>query len=267
MQFWVLLFEVLLAHAGFGQAFELVGMPSRTVPVSGTKMTNLVFPAALETGVKVSRDVLVQRPRGVENVIELKAVRRNFAPTNLSVFGKDGRLYSFELQYVEDTTVLSFRVVPGAEPLLRLTGMPVDAATLDTDACVLAGRRPFLHERVRGDGLRLGLTGIYLRDGLMWLCFRVSSGTRIAFTPAFVRVFTEDRKKMKRTATQEVDLMPVYAGRLASVAGHGSLVFAQGFRPFTVARGKRLVVQLADDAGGRSMELVVKRKVLLKARE
>jgi hypothetical protein len=263
---WVVLFQVLLAHAGFGQAFELVGMPSRTVPVSGTKMTNLVFPVALETGVKVSRDVLVQRPRGVENVIELKAVRRNFAPTNLSVFGKDGRLYSFDLRYVEDTAVLSFRVVPGDQPLLKLTGTPVDVATLDTDACVLACRRPFMHDDIRRDGLRFGLTGIFLHDGLMWLCFRVNNGTRIAFTPAFVRVYTEDRKKMKRTATQDVDLTPVYAGRLASVPGRGTLVFAQGFRPFTVARGKRLVVQLADDAAGRSMELVVKRRVLLKAR-
>src|ERR1700744_3264691 len=130
MKKWVtrlggVLFEVLLGHAGYSQAFDLVGMPSRAVPVSGTKMTNLVFPVALETGVKVSRDVLVQRPRGVDNVIELKAVRRNFAPTNLSVFGKDGRLYSFELRYVEDTAVLSFRIVPGAGPVLKLTGLPV----------------------------------------------------------------------------------------------------------------------------------------------
>lgn len=266
MRFWVILFEVLLAHAGFGQAFGLVGIPSRTVPVSGKKMTNLVFPVALETGVKVSGDVLVQRPKGVDNVIELKAVRRNFPPTNLSVFGKDGRLYSFDLRYVEDTAVLSFQVVPGAQPLLRLTGMPADVATLDTDACVLAGRRPFLHKDICRDGLRFGLTGIYLRDGLMWLCFRVSNGTRIAFTPAFVRVFTEDRKKVKRTATQDVELAPVYAGRLPAVAGRGGEVFAQAFRPFTVAKGKHLVVQLVDDAGGRSMELVVKRRVLLKAR-
>ena len=276
---WVVVFELLLSYAGFAQGFRLEGMTSRSVPVTGAKMTNLVFPVALATGVKVSRDVLVQRPKGVDNVIELKAVRRNFTPTNLSVFGKDGQLYSFDLHFVEDTPVLSFRVVRGGDVSLvgsspdtglarvMLSGLPVDIATLAADGALLSGRRGFLHSAVRSGGVRLSLRGIWLRDGLLWFSFRVMNGTRIAFTPAYVRVFLEDSKKVKRTATQDLDQAPVYAGGLSVVPGRGSLRFAEAFAPFTVARGKRLVVQLADDAGGRSMMLVVGRKVVLKARE
>jgi len=47
------------------------------------KMTNILFPGAVRMGVKVSRDVLVQKVRGVENVIEVKAAHRGFQPTNL----------------------------------------------------------------------------------------------------------------------------------------------------------------------------------------
>lgn len=266
-----MLFEVLLSLAGFGQGFGLVGIPSRTVPVCGTKMTNLVFPVALETGVKVSKDILVQRPKGVENVIQLKAVRRNFPATNLSVFGKDGRLYSFDLRYVDDTAVLSFQVVPasdtGGERVVKFTGRSVDEVTLDSDARELASRRPFVHEVVGGDGLRFGLTGVYMRDGLMWLSFRVRNESRIGFTPGYVRIFIEDRKKVKRTASQDVDLPPAFAGKLPAISGRGAAVFAQGFIPFTVGKGKKLLVQLVDDGGGRSLELVIRRKVLLKARE
>jgi len=269
MRLWVLLFELLLGHAGYSQDFELVGMPSRTVPVSGTKMTNLVFPEALETGVKVSRDVLVQRPRGVDNVIQLKAVRRNFPATNLSVFGKDGRLYTFDLRYVADTDVLSFRVVASvpAGGSVMLTGLPVDVSTLAVDGALLGNRKGPSGGRASRDGLRLQLSGVFLRHELLWLCFKVENHSGISFTPAFVRVFEEDKKKVKRTATQDLELAPVYASKLGDVQGRQTVLFTEAFRPFTVGKGKRLVVQLADDTGGRSLELVVKRKVLLGAKE
>src|ERR1700761_664405 len=90
--------------------FRLEGEGSVAIPVTVNKMTNLVFPASVRLGVKVTLDVLAQKVRGVDNVIELKAMRRGFPPTNFSVYGNDGRLYSFVLQYVEDTTVLNYRV-------------------------------------------------------------------------------------------------------------------------------------------------------------
>jgi hypothetical protein len=109
------------------------------------QMTNLVFPVAIRTGIKVSRDVLVQKVKGVENVIELKAARPHFAPTNLSVFGLDGRLYSFDLEYSDNPPVLNFAVVPAPTPAKRslsilrkppllLTDLPVDQETLARDA-------------------------------------------------------------------------------------------------------------------------------------
>jgi hypothetical protein len=51
--------------AVWGQGFHLVGSVSVPVPVSGWKMTNLIFPAGVETAVKVSPYVLIQRPKGV----------------------------------------------------------------------------------------------------------------------------------------------------------------------------------------------------------
>ena len=65
--------------------FRLEGIESRTLPVTGRKMTNVIFPVDIAAGVRVSKDVLVQKVKGVENVIELKALRRDFPSTNLSV--------------------------------------------------------------------------------------------------------------------------------------------------------------------------------------
>ena len=263
---------------GGGPGFRLVGSISRMVPVTGMKMTNLIFPVAVAEGVKVSRDILAQKVKGVENVVELKAVRRGFVPTNLSVYGKDGRLYSFELRYVEDTTVLNYRVVPddlalpnsagtahGRHPIM-LSGLPVDEATLDQDAARLAGQRRFIHKSTKSEGMRLQLRGVFLRDSLLWLCLRLSNTTRISFTPAYCRVFVEDRKQVRRTASQQVLLEPVYGVRLLPVAGNSFRPLVMGMEPFTLARGKKLVIEVGDKSGGRLLMLDVKGRMLLRAR-
>jgi hypothetical protein len=257
--------------------FHLEGMVSRSVPVTVSKMTNLVFPVPVASGVKVSRDILAQKPRGVENVIELKAMRRDFLPTNFSVYGKDGALYSFDLRYVEDTAVLNFRVVrdgdlgavrsSGVGGPVMLTGLPVSGVALDSDAVLLAGRRGFLHGSVASEGVRLRLRGIFLRDSLLWLSLRVTDGTMIAFRPVYVRVFVEDTKRVRRTASQRVEVSPVYTGMLPVVLGGGSGSLVLGLVPFAPGKGKRLVVELADAGGGRDLVLRVKGKRVLRARK
>jgi hypothetical protein len=269
---WLLGIGLSLRAQMPGPGYRLLGTVSLQVPVSGMKMTNLVFPVPVAAGVKVSKDVLVQRPKGIENVIELKAVRLGFAPTNLSVFGKDGRLYSFDLHYVQDTAVLNYRVVldegalAGKGHPVMLSGLPVDMTTLDKDAPLLGALPGFLHSSVRASGMRLQLRGIYLRDSLLWLCLRLSNRTAIGFMPAYVRVFVEDRKRLKRTASQEVTVMPVYSSPLSAVSGRGSQRLTVGLTPFALARGKNLVIELADASGDRVLALKMKGKMVLRAR-
>jgi len=259
--------------------YHLEGSVSLSVPVSGTKMTNLVFPVAIASAVKVSRDVMMQRPKGVRNVIELKAARRNFPATNITVYGADGVEYSFALHFVEDTTVLNFRVIaeatsravgglPGCrEHPIMLAGLPVAWTRLDSDAVQLAGRRPFLKGSVSAGGVCLRLKGIYLHDSLLWLALALRNRVGIGFTPSFVRVYVEDRKEISRTASQQVPIKPIFPAQPAPLPGRGTEGFAMGMTPFVPGKGKRLVVELSDADGGRVLALKVKAKTVLKARE
>lgn len=250
--------------------FHLEGVASRSLPVTGRKMTNVIFPVNIATGVRVSRDVLVQKVRGVENVIELKALKRDFAPTNLAVYGNDGRLYSFVLHYVEDTTVLDYRVVDDLSrvaPAVRLSGWPVSPEQLRDDGERLASRRRFLHGGAVGDGMRLALRGVYLRDSLLWVSLDLRDRTAMGVNAVSLRIYTEDRKRVKRTATQELDITPVYADRIGPLPGFGRRTMAVGLHPFVLGRGKRLVILVLDREGNRQVVLRVKGKVLMRARK
>jgi conjugative transposon TraN protein len=249
--------------------FRLEGIGSATVPVTMNKMTNLVFPEAIQSGVKVSRDIMAQKVKGVENVLELKAARVGFVPTNLSVYGRDGRLYSFVLRYVEDTVILNYRVVAAGgsnRAAVQLMGLPADVVTLRQDAESLAARRSFLRVKGKSDGLRLGLSGIWLRDSLQWLVFSLRNGSVLPFRAERWRFFLQDRKAVKRKAVQEVGVEPVYFSDVTTIMGRGKQAVAAGFDPFVVPGGKWLVVEVAGK-DGRVVRVRAKGRVFKKVRE
>lgn len=256
----------VLTVAAQDTGFQLEGLGSATLPVTFNKMTNIIFPGPVLIGVKVSRDVLAQKVRGVENVIELKAVRRGFLPTNLSVYGRDGRLYSFVLKYVEDTTDLNYRVVlSGACADIRVTGLPVDEHTLHADAQGLAAQRGFLHVVSRSGRLRFALEGIWLQDSLQWFVFSLGNLGLVEYRPTRLRFYLVDAERISRRASQEVEVNPVYTNGPGALTGHQTERFAIGFAPFTVPKGKRLIVELqAQD--GRKLILRVQGGSMLRAR-
>ncbi len=219
-----------------------------------------------------------RKVKGVEiNVIELKAARTAFfAGTNLSVFGLDGRLYSFDLEYAADPPVLNFEVIPApsgnlptgyqGKPLLLLTGLPVDQSTLAEDAGTLAKEKGFLHGSVRNEKMRLQIDGIYLKDSLLWFILRITDRAQVPYYPEYTRLFIQDRTKAKRTAIQQAAMEPVFEALPDRIGGRSANTFALGFPLFTVPRDKQLWLEVAERSGGRLLTLPVSGKTLLKAR-
>src|SRR5580658_5431695 len=76
-------------------------IPHYRVPVTYNSTTVLVFPAPVRPVDRGDRDVLAQKQPGADNVLKLKAARRNFPPTNLHVFTADGRLFGFDVIYTD----------------------------------------------------------------------------------------------------------------------------------------------------------------------
>jgi conjugative transposon TraN protein len=277
----LLIIFALLVTGAFVRAqelpsFTLTALTAQKVPVTEHKMTNLVFPVAIRTGIKVSRDVLVQKVKGVENVIELKAARAHFAPTNLSVFGLDGRLYSFDVEYADNPPVLNFAVVPAPsgeatnlypdKPPLLLADLPVDHATLVADARTLAKEKGFLHTSVHSEKMRLQVEGIYLKDSLLWFTLRLRNSAQVPYVPEYIRLFIQERTKATRTAIQETPIEPVYTAPPSRITGRSAEIFALGYSLFTVPRDKKLWLEISEQSGGRLLKLPISYKTILKAR-
>ncbi len=269
-----LMFFFFRAHSQAQCPFTLVPVGSARIPLTTNEMTNLIFPVNIQAGIKVSREVAVQKVKGVENVLELKALHVNFTKTNLSVFGQDGNLYCFELTYEEQPAALNFKVVPGALSQLgprsdnsgpvNLSALPRDVVTLQNDADTLS-RIGSLHVAARDERIRLKLKGIFMRDSLLWFSFTASNRSGIAFEPDHLRAVVRNRKKAKRSAVQEVEIVPIFSAVPPVIDGRSE--FSVAYQPFTVSKSKVLELSLTEKNGGRSLVLDIKNKSLLRARQ
>jgi conjugative transposon TraN protein len=221
--------------------------------------TNIIFPYRIEKADIGSPDVIGHKPENLENVLLLKANRKNFVPTNLSVYTSDGKFYSFIVRYNSrpDTLNLSFSG--------NMTA-PLNEALLDSDAKWIEEQEPFLNKNVQTQEIKTALKGIYIKDQLMWFKIEIENGSQIDFNPEFIKFYVEDRHTAKRTAAQETELLPRWREPNKIVLGEHKTVFIFGFPAFTIPRQKKLVIHLSEKNGGRDLLLPVKSKVLLKAR-
>ena len=77
----------------------------------------------------------------------------------------------------------------------------------------------------------------------------------------------EDRREIKRTASQQEPIKPVFPAEVMTLPGRSTEELATGLTPFVPAKGKQLVVELSDADGGSVLVLKIKGKKVLKARE
>ena len=256
---------------GFSNNIVLSNVDAYPIGVSCEQTTNLIFPFSIKSVDRGSTWVLAQKAKGAENVLQLKAGRKDFTETNVSVICADGQLYSFLLHYVPFPPSLNIKIEKNTdrdslEAFVQLTGQPLGANAYLSVSESIAKLPAFLRLHTREQLLCWHLKGIYLARDVLWFSTRLSNGSLIHFTPSPARFFIRDRKRGKRTAIQEREIIPVYHNADSTVGGKNcrSMVFA--FQPFAIPKAQQLIMEVTEKDGGRKLMLRVKAKWLLCAR-
>ena len=81
----------------------------KNLQVGFSKTTSIIFPYTIKSIDKGSAEVLVQKAKGVENILLVKAAKEHFLQTNLTVVTSDGKLYVFVLNYDDSCPDLNFK--------------------------------------------------------------------------------------------------------------------------------------------------------------
>ncbi|HRE67710.1 MAG TPA: conjugative transposon protein TraN [Cyclobacteriaceae bacterium] len=264
---------VLISFCVFRCAVSQSTFESHSLEITYNKTSSVIFPSIIKSVDKGSRDVLAQKAKGVENVLQLKAARENFPETNLTVITADGTLHQFTVNYARNPKSLSIDLMPevttvqeGKSPLIFQSDM-TESDMEQYAKTIIKTKKPLKSLKEKQYKITLSLNGIYIRDNVIFYHFRVRNQSNINYDVDFLRFFIRDQVKVKRTASQEVDIRPVFVygdDKLVKGRSTNDIVYALG--KFTIPDAKRLVIEMFEKNGGRSISLSIKNKTIVNAR-
>jgi conjugative transposon TraN protein len=261
---------LLIATSLFAQQTaknRLSKIESDSLMIAYSKTTNIVFPFAIKSVDRGSQDILVQKAKGLENILQIKAAQQGFFQTNLTVVTADGKLYSFVLNYNESCPQLNLtlnKTKPEGQEIYFSSKSGNEQEVQEYSKLAFYDKKKVRGEMEIKYDIQFQLSGIFIRDDVMYYRINVTNNSKINYDVDQLRFFIRDNKKVKRTASQEIEILPVYIlNNVVTIDGESENTFVFALPKFTIPEQKYLAIQLMEMNGGRHVELRVKNKKLV----
>lgn len=240
--------------------------------ITFNKTTSIVFPAVIKSVDRGSRDVMAQKAKGVENILQLKAAREGFPETNLTVITADGEIHQFTINYSKEPGRLVVTLPSmeekdiGVVPLIFETDM-TEADMEKYAKQIISSKRTIRFINQGNNKIHLSLTGIFIKENVIFYHFRMKNQSNINYDVDYLRFYIRDKTKIKRTASQEVEMKPIHVhGNGSTIKGRSAENVVYALEKFTIPGAKRLVIEMFERNGGRHLNLSIKNKTIVNAR-
>jgi conjugative transposon TraN protein len=258
----------------FAQNEAVSFIPSMHLNITFNKTTNLIFPYSVQSIDRGSKDILVQQPKGTENIVQLKAGKPDFIQTNLSVITSDGKLYSFTVDYATQPTELNIIVQ-------KKNSVFDDSSFKQTVLLTSSNRNEALFEAVvqkinKAKGKRVkrdkkseiifDLNSVCVTHDVFYFQLQLKNNSNISYDIDNIRFAIKDKQQSKRTATQEIELTPVnHYGSFINVPSDSSSSCIVALSKFTLPDSKYLSIELLEKNGSRNLQLIIRSRQIMKA--
>lgn len=236
---------------------------NREISLSEQQTTSLLFPYPIASVDRGSQDVLAQKPKGIENLLQLKAAQQEFTPSNLTVITTDGKLYNFQVCYAAEPDCYAFDfTTKESRPDVTFSAIS-DADRIDALASKAYHDRHRISLREGNYGITLSITGMFIADDHLFYRVLIENGTNISYDLDQIRFMIKDQRRSRRTASQEVELQPVKFWMVPTkIPAQGMKSFVVVLPKFTIPNKKNLIVQLIENNGGKHLELSIRQQRL-----
>jgi conjugative transposon TraN protein len=267
---WLMACLFLLSFSGFTQFKNKdekhSTIESSDIQIGYSKTTSIVFPYAIKSVDRGSQEVLIQKAKGVDNILLIKAAQPNFAQTNLTVVTADGKLYSYILNYDESCPVLNIVEdnSKGSNQEILFSSENENQKQIQEYASLALSKKKKL-SGLNEDRfyIRLGVNGIFIHGDVIYFRAILNNASRINYDIDQLRFFIRDQKKSKRTASQEIEILPLFATtNVKTIPDESEVIVVFALPKFTIPEKKYFAIQLIEKNGGRDIELDVKNREL-----
>ncbi|WP_159798952.1 conjugative transposon protein TraN [Flavobacterium sp. MK4S-17] len=232
---------------------------TRSIDITDQQTTSLLFPYPIASVDRGSQDILAQKPKGVENVLQIKAAQEQFMQSNLTVVTTDGKLYNFQVCYTNEPAALAYDFSNGdKQAVVSLTDFE-KADSINALASAAYHDRNRISLKESDYGITLSITGMFVADDYFFYRITIANDSNISYDIDQLRFFVKDQKRSRRTASQEVEIAPLtYWMHIEKVPAKGIKTFVAVLPKFTIPNKKNLHLQLTEKSGGRHLQMKVR---------
>jgi conjugative transposon TraN protein len=158
--------------------------------ITYSKTTSIIFPYAIISVDRGSKDVLAQKAEGVQNVLQVKAAKQNFQQTNLTVITADGKLISFIVDYAEQPSVLNLSLTNGEKKnsVSILSNIANQAEVQEYAKLASVSKEKARGVKDKRFGICVKLNGLFIHDNIMYLRMSIANKTNINYDIDELRV-------------------------------------------------------------------------------
>lgn len=263
---------LLLSQNNYAQNNTYSFIPSEHLAITCNKTTNLIFPYSVQSIDRGSKDILVQQPKGTQNIVQVKAARPSFIQTNLSIITMDGKLYSFTVDYGVAPTQLNIVIGSKMERTDSMLNRNIMLTSGDNEALFqniaqnISAQKPAHRKKDKDNKMEVQLNGIYVNHDVLYFRLQLMNNSNVSYDVGDVKFTVKNKLKSKRTATQEMELTPVYRfGNFKNVQVNSFARCIIALHKFTLPDSKYLVIQVLEKNGSRNLKLVLKNRQIMNA--
>jgi conjugative transposon TraN protein len=260
---------ILINISAFSQNVGSTVIEPYHLNISFFKTTNLIFPFSIKSVDRGSQDVLAQKANGVENVLQIKAAKKDFDETNLTVITADGKLYSYLLKYADNPLALNLQFSEGDKSRndALFSFENYNEVQIKMDAEQVAKEKRKVHGiKDKKYQMKFTLNGLFVRSNVMYYQINIGNRSNINYDIDQLRFFIREKKKAKRTATQEIEIKPLYVQNdTTSIAGTSERIIVFAISKFTIPDKKYFAIELMEKNGGRHLIMKLNNNDILKA--
>lgn len=238
---------LLLLLTGIVRAQEVAVCVDQTVTI--------IFPMEVCHVDRGNENVLVQLVPEAKQVLLVKARTVQMAPTNLTAVTKDGNVYVFHVVYTDSPIVY---IVQAALP--GIASLADQCRQLQDRSMILPSTTDL------SNGMSVQLAGLFIRDQYLFLQLRWRNESPLDYPVSQLRIYISDQRRAQRTAVQEINVAMISSNLLpALVTAHSFSQSVIAVPVRSLARNQRLVIELQEREGSRTLRLAISPKLLLQA--
>lgn len=235
--------------------------------------THLIYPDKIKYIDFGDNTVSVERAGNVDNIIKVQAMTSDFPETNVSVITEDGSFYTLNVDYSKVPESFSYLIADSScVNKKRNIAIFNDVEINEVDQNVISNniiksKRSIYNLAARKGNVNLSVWNVYVRNNTLFIHLQIKNKSSINYDIDFIKYYITDRKTMKKTASQETVLEPVFQNGFSSLIGNKSKMdWVVAFDKFTIPEDRQFVIEIQEKNGGRHFKFNVPASNILDAK-